>query len=259
MEKMTLITGATGGLGRAFAALYAKDKNNLLLVATNQQKLEEMKAQMQTDYGVTVDVFAADLSKKEACEAVFSYTQEKGYFIDNLVNNAGFGDRTDFKDMDVEKQMNMVAVNCTALLYFTRVYLDEMLKNNEGHIINVGSIAGFVPGPYMSTYHATKSFVLSLGESVGYELRKTNVKLLTLCPGPFLSDFVTKAKYEYAFQKIKPISAEKVAAYGYKKSKQGKRVAVVGFGNKLTVFAPRFFPRSFVAYCSANTAKKGGK
>ena len=256
--KMTLITGATGGLGRAFAALYAKDKNNLMLVATNQEKLEEMKAQMEADYGVTVDVFAADLSKKEGCEAVFAYTQEKGYFINNLVNNAGFGDRTDFKEMDVEKQIDMVGVNCTAVLYFTRVYLDEMLKNDEGHIINVASIASFVSGPYMSTYHATKAFVLSLGESVAYELRKTNVKLLTLCPGTFESGFVAKAKYEYAFEQRKPMTAEKVAAYGYKQSKKGKRVAVVGFGNKLTVFLPRLAPRSFVAYCSANTAKKDG-
>ena len=257
MMKMTMITGATGGLGRAFAALYAKDKQNLFLVATKQERLEAMKAQMEADYGVTVDVFAADLSTQEGCEAVFAYTQEKGYFIDNLVNNAGFGDRTDFKEMDVQKQINMVGVNCTALLYFTRVYLDEMLKQNEGHIINVGSIAGFLCGPYMSTYHATKAFVLSLGESVAYELRKTNVKLLTLCPGTFESDFVTTAKYEYAFEQRKPMSAEKVAAYGYKQSKKGKRVAVVGFWNKLTVFAPRLFPRKLIAYCSANTAKKG--
>ena len=131
-----------------------------------------------------------------------------------------------------------------------------MLKHNEGHIINVGSIAGFVPGPYMCTYHACKGYVLLLGEAISYELRKTNVKLLTLCPGPFLSNFVKLAHNDYTFQKIKPISAEEVAKFAYKKSLKGKSLAIVGFKNKLTVFASRFVPRSFVTKTSAKTMKK---
>ena len=254
--KITLITGATGGLGKAFAKLYANDNNNLLLVATNDEKLAALKTELEKDYNVVIDVFKADLSDKAQCEAVFDYAKEKEYFVNNLVNNAGFGDCTDFKDMDVEKQTKMVSVNCSALLYFTRVFLTDMIENNEGHIINVGSIASFVPGPYMSTYHATKAFVLSLGEAVAYEIRKTNVKLLTLCPGPFDSGFVSTAGNQYTFDKIKPIPAEEVAKYGYKQSKKGKRVAVVGFGNKLTVFAPRLFPRNFVAAISGKTTKK---
>ena len=131
-----------------------------------------------------------------------------------------------------------------------------MLENNEGHIINVASIAGFVPGPYMCTYHACKSYVVLLGEAISYELRKTNVKLLTLCPGPFLSNFVKLAHNDYTFQKIKPISSEAVAKFAYKKSLKGKTLAIVGFKNKLTVFASRFVPRSFVAKTSAKTMKK---
>ncbi|MBQ8374561.1 MAG: SDR family oxidoreductase [Clostridia bacterium] len=255
--KITLITGATGGLGKEFAKLYAADGNNLLLVATNEAKLAALKAELLERFPVEIDCFQADLSKEEEYKAVFAYAQEKGYFVNNLVNNAGFGDRTDFKEMNVEKQLDMISVNCSSLVYFTRVFLDDMLKNDEGHIINVGSIAGFVSGPYMSTYHATKAFVLSFGESVSYEIRKTKVKLLTLCPGTFESNFVTTAKYEYAFSQRKPMSAEKVAKIGYQASKKGKRVVVAGFGNKLTVFAPRFFPRSLVAFFSAKTAKKG--
>ena len=255
--RVTLITGATGGLGKAFAKLYAKAHNNLVLVSTNEEKLKNLKEELEREFSVQADYVAADLSEKSECEKVFNYTKEKGLFVNNLVNNAGFGDRTDFKDMDVDLQMKMVAVNCSALLYFTRVYITDMLANNEGHIINVASIAGFVPGPYMCTYHASKAFVLNLGESIAHEIRKTKVRLLSLCPGPFESGFVAKAKNDWTFKKIKPVSAEKVALYGYKQSLKGKRIAVVGFGNKITTFAPRLFSRKFVATVSAGTLKKG--
>lgn len=254
--KITLITGATGGLGKAFCKLYAKDGNNLLLVATNADKLSALKSELENEFSVKVDYIKADLSDINECKAVYEYTEKNGFFVNNLVNNAGFGDRTDFKDMDIDLQIKMINVNCSALLYLTRVFLTNMLKNDDGHIINISSIAGFVPGPYMCTYHATKSLVLNLGESIAHEIRKTNVKILTLCPGPFDSGFVSKAGNDYTFAKIKPVSAEKVAAYGYKQSLKGKRLAVVGLKNKITVFAPRFFSRKFVAASSAKTLKK---
>ena len=221
--NFTLITGATGGLGKAFAKIYAENKNNLLLVSTSSDKLIALKEEIENKYKVIADYIAVDLSEKTECEKVYAYAKEKGYFINNLVNGAGFGDRTDFKDMDIDLQMKMVAVNCSALLYFTRAFITDMLERNEGHIINVGSLAGFVPGPYMCTYHASKAFVLNLGESIAHEIRKTKVKLLTLCPGPFESGFVSKAKNDWTFKKIKPVSAEKVAKYAYKKSIKGKR------------------------------------
>ncbi len=255
--KFTLITGATGGLGKAFAHLYAKDNNNLLLVSTSEQKLIDLKKQLEKQYSVSIDYISADLSSLDECKKVYSYAKEKGYFINNLVNGAGFGDRCDFKDMDVDLQMKMISVNCSALIYFTRVILTDMLSHNEGHIINVGSLASFVPGPYMCTYHASKALVLNFGEAVSHEIRKTRVKLLTLCPGPFNSGFVERAKNDWTFKKIKPVSAEKVAEFAYKKSLKGKRIAIPGFTNKLTAFAPRFAPRNFVAASAAKTLKKG--
>ena len=253
----TLITGASSGLGKELAKLYAKDNNSLVLVARNEEKLLEVKNEILTLYNVECDIVTSDLSTKEGWEKVYNYTEEKGYFINNLVNNAGFGDRTDFLQMDINKQIEMTEVNCNAALYFTRMYLPMMVKNNEGHIINVASIAGFLPGPYMCTYHATKAYLLMLGEAISYEIRSTKVKLLTLCPGPFKSEFVAKAGNDFTFEKIKPIEASKVAAYGYKQSKKGKRVAIVGFGNKLTIFFTRLFPRNLVTMGSAKTMKKG--
>lgn len=255
--NVTLITGATGGLGKAFAKIYAKNGNNLILVSTSNDKLQILKDEL-SEFNVSIDYVAADLSEKSECEKVYSFVKEKGYFVNNLVNAAGFGDRCDFKDMDIDVQMKLIAVNCSALTYFTRVFIDDMLKNDTGRIINVGSLAGFVPGPYMCTYHASKAYVLNFGESVSHEIRKSKVRLLTLCPGPFISGFVARAKNDWTFKKIKPITAEKVAEYAYKQSLKGKRIAVVGFGNKLTAFAPRFFPRKFVARMSAGTLKKGG-
>ena len=158
--------------------------------------------------------------------------------------------------MNIDKQLTMTNVDCNALLYFTKVFLDDMLVRNEGHIINISSIAGFMPGPYMCTYHACKSYVLLLGEAISYEIRKTNVKLLTLCPGPFISSFVKEAHNDYTFTKITPVSAKAVALYGYKKSQKRKKVAIVGFKNKLIVFATRFFPRSFITSISAKNIKK---
>ena len=254
--KITLITGSASGLGFEFAKLYAKDNNNLLLVDINEDKLNKAKEELTSLYNVSVETLVADLANKDELKKVFNYTLEKGYFVNNLVNCAGFGDRTDFKEMNVDKQLAMTDVLCNALLYFTRVYLDDMLKHDEGHIINVSSIAGFMPGPFMCTYHACKSFVLMLGEAIAYEIRKTNVKHLTLCPGPFLSNFVKEAGNDYTFKKIKPVTAEKVARFGYNKSLKGKTLAIVGFKNRLTVFACRFFPRKMVTMVSAKNMKK---
>ncbi len=256
--KITFITGAASGLGLEFARLYAQDGNNLLLVDVNEQGLENAKQELQHGHeNIVVDTFVADLSKTEELKRAFAYTTEKDYFVNNLVNAAGFGDRCDFKDMDIDKQIAMTNVNCNAVLYFTRVFLDNMLANNEGHVINIASIAAFMPAPYMCTYHATKSFVLLLGEAVSHEIRKTNVKLLTLCPGPFLSKFVELAHNDYTFQKIKPITAAKVAQIGYKKSLKGKSLHVIGFKNRLTIFATRFVSRKTVTSSSAKTMKKG--
>lgn len=255
--KITLITGATGGLGRALAKIYAQNKNNLFLVSTKEDALKQLKTEIENQYGVTVDYISADLSEKAQCEKVYSFVKSKGYFVNNLINAAGFGDRTDFKDMNIDLQMKLVAVNCSALLYFTRVFLSDMLENNQGHIINIGSLASFVPGPYMCTYHASKAFVLNLGESIAHEIRKTKVKILTVCPGPFISGFVEKAKNDWTFKKIKPVSAEKIAQFAYKNSIKGKTIAIYGFMNKVTAFAPRFFSRKFVASVSAGTLKKG--
>lgn len=255
--NITFITGAANGLGESFAKLYAKDNQNLLLVDIDSDNLLRVKQELQTiNPDIIIDTLTADLTDVNELKRVYQYSVDKNYFVNNLVNCAGFVEQEDFDKMNIDKQIAMTNLNCNALLYFTRVFLDQMLKNDEGHIINIASIAAFLPGPYMCTYHATKGYVLLLGEAISYELRKSNVKLLTLCPGPFLSLFVKKAHNDYTFSKIKPISSDKVAEYGYKKSKKGKSLAIVGFKNKLTILLAKFAPRKFVTSSSAKTMKK---
>lgn len=255
--NITLITGAANGLGESFAKLYAKDGENLLLVDIDESNLLRVKKELETiNQNIIIETLVADLTDVNELKKVYQYTLDKQFFVNNLVNCAGFGEQEDFLKMNVFKQIAMTNLNCNALLYFTRVFLDKMVENDEGHIINIASIAGFLPGPYMCTYHATKGYVLLLGEAISYELRKTKVKLLTLCPGPFMSQFVKKAHNDYTFSKIKPVSSDKVAKFGYEKSKKGKSLAIVGFKNRLTIFAAKLSPRKFVTFSSARTMKK---
>lgn len=256
MNKYTLITGATSGLGKELAYIYAKNGNNLLLIGRNKEKLSSIKNEINDKHKVHIETLEINLSNANEYHKITSFINEKEIFVNNLINNAGFGDREDFIDMDINKQIEMTNVNCNAPLFLMHECLKDMVKNNEGHIINVSSIAGFLPGPYMATYHASKGYLLLLSESVEHELKDKNIHVLTLCPGPFESEFVKKAHNDFTFSKIKPISAEKVAEIAYKKSIKNKRLCIVGLKNKLTIFVTRFFSRHFVTSSSAKTIKK---
>lgn len=255
--NITLITGAANGLGKEFSYIFAKEKNNLLLIDVDEEALKFVKNDIECLYpDIVVKILIKDLSKKNELDDIYLYTLNNNYFVNNLINCAGFGDKCDFIKMDINNQLLMNDVNCNAYLYLMKVFLNDMLKNNSGHILNVSSMAGFIPGPYMSTYHATKGYLILLGEAISYELRKTNIKLLTLCPGPFLSKFVLRAHNDYTFSKLSPNYAKDVATYGYKKLMRGKKIAIVGFKNKFIIFLTRFVPRSLVTKFSAKIIKK---
>ena len=256
MEKFTLITGGASGLGLELAKLFAKDGNNLFLVSSNPNNLETAKNSLFKEFNIEVKILALDLSNPDNFNKVKEFSDSHNMFISNLVNCAGFGDRTDFVDMDINKQIKMVELNCNAPMYLMHTYLKDMLKANEGHILNISSIASFVPGPYMVTYHASKAFLTNLSEGVARELKGTNVKLTTICPGPFESNFVKKAGNDFTFSKIKPISANKVAEISYKCLLKGKSFKVIGFKNKLLMFFTRFVPRKLVTNTSASQIKK---
>ena len=239
MKNTAVITGASGGLGREFARLFAKDCYNLILAARNGEKLQKLKEETEKEYGVTAEIFICDLSETEAPEKLFAFCKEKQAEIAALVNNAGFGDFGEFYRSDLTKQTEMVQVNDMALMRLTRL------------ILNVASVAAFAPGPLMSVYYATKAFVLSFTEALAVETKPYNVSVTALCPGPTKTGFESAAALEKSglFKNLKNADAAKTAAFGYKKMNKGKVIAVHGAGNRFLVRMMKFAPRALVRKC----------
>ncbi len=179
-----LITGASGGIGKAFAQELAARKTNLVLVARSQEKLLELAEKLQKQYPITIEVIAKDLTEVNATAVVFDAIQSQGLTIDLLINNAGFGDYGDFAEANQERQLQMIQLNILALVDLTHKFLPLMRKRRIGSIINIASIAGFQPMPYLSVYAATKAFVISFSQALWAENRDYGVKILVSCPGP---------------------------------------------------------------------------
>lgn len=248
MSNTALVTGASGGLGLEFAKLLAKDGHDLLLVARNGHRLEEIKEELEKAHNVKVYFLACDLTEADGPDKVCEYAKDNSLDIDMLINNAGFGDFGNYLDAVWEKQRDMVNLNVLALMKLTRLLVPAMKEKGYGKVLNVASIASFQPGPLMSIYYATKAFVLSFSEALAVELKKTGVTVTALCPGPIRTCFEKTANLAYSglFKNLKVASAEKVARFGYKKMKKGKVVAIQGGSNRLVVFSTRLAPRSLV-------------
>lgn len=244
-NRYTLITGGTEGIGLEFTKLFAKDKHNLIIVARNKERLKSVKEEIERDYKVKVETIALDLSIEESYKEIYDFVEKNNYFVDNLINNAGLGCFGYFKDLDIDKQDTLIKVNVLALTNLTHYFLGKMLKANEGGILNIASTAAFSAGPKMSTYYASKAFVLSLTESIHEEVKNSRVKVSCLCPGAVKTGFQKKAeivKNEKAASLL--MSPETVARYAYKSYKKGDVIIIPGVKNKLLVLANKFIPRS---------------
>ena len=248
MNKAVLITGASSGLGLEFARLYAKDRQDLVLVARNEGKLYEIKNELETQYSIQVYVYAKDLSEDDSALDVYDFILEKELYINILINNAGFGDYGKFINSDLQKQTNMIHVNVLSLVQMCHLFSKSMKQNGGGIILNMCSIAGFQSGALMSVYYATKAFVLSFTEALAVEMKDTEISIKALCPGPTNTGFVGTANLEKSglFKHIKNTTAEEVANYGFKQMKNKKIVIVHGFFNKILVFGSKILPRAFV-------------
>ena len=236
-----LITGASSGLGREMAKILADKGYDLVIVARRKELLEELKEEIGNKVKVEIEV--ADVSTKDNCIELFN----KHKTIDLLINNAGFGLFGKFVETDLNKALSMIETNISGLHILTKLYLQEMHRLNKGSIMNISSIAGFMPaGPLMATYYATKSYVLSLTRAINSELKKekSNVKMFLLCPGPFDSNFFNVAGVHFG---VKPMTTEAVAKYGIEKMFKGKEVIVPGFTNRLTTTFTKFVPYNIFA------------
>ena len=257
MKQTALITGASGGLGLSFVNIFAKDGYDVVLVARNGNKLEEIKKDIEAKYNVKATVVAVDLCSEDGAQKVYEATKDAGLNIDVLVNNAGFGDFGEFYKSDVNKQIRMVDLNCIALMHLCHLYIPDMIKIGKGNILNVDSIAAFQAGPLMSVYYATKAFVLSFSQALTRELKGTGVKVTCLCPGPIRTNFDASADLGESglFKNLKVWNPDTVAKFGYKNMKKGKSLCVCGFMNKIIVFANRLAPRCLVRNMVYNLQK----
>lgn len=243
------MTGASVGIGRDLAELFARDGHHLILVARNESQLQELAGKLRDQFHVNVDVIAQDLSVANASQMIFERVQ--GKTVDYLVNNAGFGTHGPFAEADVTIQLAMLQVNIVALTHLTRLFLPAMLKRGSGRIMNVSSLAAFLPGPLMAVYYATKAYVLSFSEALDNEVAGSGVTVTAFCPGPTKTEFQSRAGIENArlFEK-KIMSSEDAARIGYRAMMGGSRSVVAGFSNKLAVFGMRFLPRRATAAMS---------
>ncbi|MCM3005053.1 SDR family NAD(P)-dependent oxidoreductase [Priestia koreensis] len=248
MKKGTvLITGASGGIGKALATHFAKDGHSLVLVARSAEKLTEVKQNLEARYEAQVILFVKDLSNPDHIQQLHDELQEQGIIIDYLVNNAGFGLFGEFIETDTEKELNMIDLNIRSLTHLSKLLLPGMVERRSGGILNVASSAAFQPGPLMAVYYATKAYVLSLSEALENEVRGMGVIVMALCPGPTDTGFSNRADLGKSklFQSG-VMDVETVAEIGYKQFKAGKTIVIPGFKNRLMANSVKFLPRKWV-------------
>lgn len=242
-----LITGASSGMGRDMAKILSQKGYDLILVARDEKKLEEVKKQLKTETKIVV----MDISKEENCKKIYEENKD----IDILINNAGFGDCGHFEETSLDKDIQMIHTNIIAYHILTKLYLKEMIKKDSGKILNVASIAGFMPGPLMATYYSTKAYVVRLSEAIREELKKesSKVQISILCPGPVDTNFNKVADVQFA---LKGLSSEYVAKYTTDKLFKGKFYIVPGWKIKLAKFGAKIAPNTLVAKICYNMQKR---
>ena len=249
MAKKALITGASSGIGRDMARVLSSMEYDLILVARRKDRLEELKNELKTD----VQILPYDISVYENCISL--YNEVKDQDIDILINNAGFGIFGDFLSIDLEKELNMIDVNIKSVDILTKLFLKDFKEKDKGYILNVASSAAFLPGPLLSSYYASKAYVLRLTEAIYEELRreKSNVYIGTLCPGPVDTEFNKVANVRFS---LKGLTSEYVAKYAIKKMFKKKLIIVPGTIMKLARFGERFMPEKMLLKIAYSQQKK---
>jgi short-subunit dehydrogenase len=230
------------------AKIHASKKGDLVLVARSKDKLEKIKAELESEYKISVYIICKDLSLPNSAQEVYDEVLRRKISIDYLINNAGFGDYGFFSDADLNKISQMISLNITALTHLMRLYLHDMTKRGKGKIMNTASLAAFQPGPLMAAYYASKAYVLSLSQAAANEARDYGVTITALCPGPVASGFwdINSLEKNKMIKNKKLPTSKEVAEYGYAAMMKGKEIAVHGFVNKLIVFIERLFPRLLI-------------
>jgi short-subunit dehydrogenase len=243
-----LITGGSSGIGLALAREIAAHGHNVVLVARNRDALEAAAGAIEGKYGVRADVIPTDLRLPDAADKLHETIVDQKLEIGILVNNAGFGLGGEFLETDLQREVEMIQVNVTAVTQLTKLFAAGMVRRRNGRVMNVASTAAFQPGPLMAVYYATKAYVLSFSQAVAEELRNTGVTVTALCPGATATAFADTAEISNTrlFTRLGVDDAESVAAYGYRAMMRGDRVAIPRLRDKIMVQAERLAPRALL-------------
>lgn len=247
-HPLAVVTGASSGIGADIAELLATAGYDLVVIARSLDRLSELADRLAATYGVTCAPLTADLSRASECDRVIATLAADKGRLSILVNNAGFGSHGFFHELPLERDLEMIDVNCRALTHLTKGVLPWMITNRQGRILNVASVASFQPGPLMAVYYATKAYVLSFSEALSNECEGTGVTVTAACPGPTVTEFSRAA----GFRSTAPtsgapaMSSKVVARLSVNAMMRGARVEVTGSRNKLVVFMSRLLPRRVV-------------
>ena len=267
-----LITGASSGIGKDMAKILNQEGYDLVLVARDIEKLKQTKKELeksvQNEQTIEnskiekayknskkatnkIEIIQMDLSEEQNCIELANKVKD----VDILINNAGFGDCGKFSETDLNKDISMIKTNVIAYHILTKLYLKEMKKKNSGKILNVASIAGFMPGPLMATYYATKNYIVRLSEAIREELKKekSKVQISILCPGPVATNFNKVANVKFS---LREANSMQVAKYAIKKLEKGKFYIVPGIDVKLARFGAKIVPSNFVAKITYKVQKR---
>ena len=249
-KEIAVVTGASSGIGKEMAVYLAKLGYDIIAIARDEKNLNDLKKEINTN----VETYCVDISKEEACFAFFEKVKDRNITI--LINNAGFGAFGEFQKLSLEKELELIRTNDIGMHILMKLFLTKMEKNKKrSYILNVASLASFMPGPLMATYYASKAYVLRLTQAVEKELRKQNskVRVSCVCPGPVATNFNQVAGVQFS---IRPLTSEYVAQYAIDQMRKGKTVIIPGITNKIARFLTRFAPDSWVAEICYHIQKK---
>ena len=248
-----LVTGASSGIGRDMARYLGSKRYDLIITARRTDRLLELKKEIEEKYGVNVRVITCDVADEKQCRGLYEQTKNDG--VDMLINNAGFGIHGKFSEIDLDRELNLIDTNIRAVHILTKLFLKDFVKKDSGCILNVASSAGFLAGPLLSSYYASKNYVVRLTQGIYEELRreKSNVKISALCPGPVKTEFDKVANVKFAMDGV---SSEYVAKYAIDKALRGKMIIIPGMLMKLSKFWERFLSEKAVTKISYNIQKR---
>ena len=249
--KTVLITGASSGIGKETAFVYAEKNYNLILAARRKENLEAIKKEVEEKHQTKVNIFDIDLSKTDSAEQLYNKIKEDDLNVDVLINNAGYGINGKFKDIDMSHEESMLILNMLTLTKLTKLFVKDMVKTRSGHIINIASMAAFQAIPKFAAYAASKAYVMNFSEAIAHELKNDNVKVTVINPGATKSEFAETAGFKKDKLFSKAPTSRDLAEFIYSSMIKEKVNAIHGFKNKVLVFISRTVPRKILTAVTA--------